>query len=162
MSGFANTTSVSPERTKAEIESVLAKYGATSFISGYDERTAFVAFVANRTLIRFKILLPDRQAREFTHDKNQYKRSEDAAQRFYDQAVRTIWRRLLLCIKAKLESVASKIESFESAFQAHIVLPSGETVGEWLAPQLQEMRETKAMPKMLTAAIPQPPPEADE
>jgi hypothetical protein len=41
---------------------------------------------------------------------------------------------LLLCIKAKLESVEAKIETFEEAFLAHVVLPDGETVGEHALP----------------------------
>lgn len=156
MSGFADTTSVSAERTRAEIETTLKKYKADSFVSGWDDATAFVAFQSNERLIRFKIALPSPRDRKFTHDKNGYKRSDSQAAAFYEQAIRTIWRRLLLCIKAKLESVASGIETFETAFAAHIVIPgTGQTVGEWIGPQLEAAYADGQMPKCLPAYVEQ-------
>ena len=59
------------------------------------------------------------------------------------------WRALLLCIKAKLEAVASDIESFEMAFLAHIVLPDGRTVGESVETPLQEIYSGKQMKPLL-------------
>lgn len=148
--GFANTTDVSAEKTRAEIETTLKRYRASSFASGWNDTEAFVAFHSNGRMIRFKIVLPDPRDKEFTHDaKGYYKRSDAQAAAKYEQAVRTIWRRLLLCIKAKLESVASGIETFETAFAAHIVLPTGQTVGEWMGPQIAAAYATGAMPKML-------------
>jgi hypothetical protein len=55
------------------------------------------------------------------------------------------WRALLLCIKAKLESVASGIESFEEAFLAHVVLPNGQTVADHIAPRIAESYEGNKM-----------------
>jgi hypothetical protein len=49
------------------------------------------------------------------------------------------WRALLLCVKAKLESVSSKIETFEEAFLAHVVMPDGRTVHEHTAPRIAEI-----------------------
>lgn len=37
---YANTTNVSSERTKAEIETLLQKYGANQFISGWRDKEA--------------------------------------------------------------------------------------------------------------------------
>lgn len=149
MRGFAETTEVPAERTRAEIETVLKRYKADSFSAGWNDSEAFVAFVANERMIKFKIALPDPRDKKFTHDSQLYKRSDTVAERHYEQAVRTLWRRLLLCIKAKLESVASQIETFETAFAAHIVLPGGMTVGEWLTPQIADAYANKRMPKML-------------
>lgn len=153
--GFADTTEVSPEKTRAEIELTLKKYKADSFASGWNETSAFVAFQSQNRLIRFKIALPDRLDKRFTHVNNWTKRSESQADKLYDQAVRTIWRRLLLCIKAKLESVASGIETFETAFAAHIVLPGGQTVGEWMGPQIEAAYKSGAVPKCLPGYVPQ-------
>lgn len=147
--GFAESTTVPAEKTRAEIESVLKKYGAGSFASGWNDAEAFVAFVSHGRMVRFKIKLPSRSDGRFTHLKPWRERSQAQADALYDQAVRTMWRRLLLCIKAKLESVESQIESFETAFQAHIVLPNGQTVGEWVGPQIASAYETKQMPLML-------------
>lgn len=153
--GFADSTTVPAERTRAEIESVLKKYGAGSFASGWNDSEAFVAFVSHERMVRFKIKLPARTEKRFTHNGNG-RVTESYGDKLYEQAVRTLWRRLLLCIKAKLESVESSIESFESAFQAHIVLPSGQTVGEWMGPQIAQAYETKAMPLMLMPGPPEP------
>lgn len=136
--GFADTTEVSPEKTRAEIETVLRKYKASSFASGWNDTTAFIAFQSNGRLIRFKIALPNPKDAKFTHVNSWTRRNTTAAERLYDQAVRTIWRRLLLCIRAKLESVESGIETFETAFAAHIVIPgTDQTVGDWIAPQIE-------------------------
>jgi hypothetical protein len=54
-----------------------------------------------------------------------------------------------LVIKAKLEGVASGIETFDQAFMAHILLPNGETTGEQLIPQIQIAYKTGAMPTLL-------------
>lgn len=56
---------------------------------------------------------------------------------------------LALVIKAKLEAVAAGITSFEDEFLAHIMLPSGGTVGEWARPQLEVAYSTGAMPALL-------------
>lgn len=157
MAGFADTTEVPPERTRAEIETTLRKYRADSFMSGWDAASAYVAFRAHDRLIRFRIDLPDPTDERFTR-KNPYQKQPDGkAAALYDQAVRTIWRRLLLCIRAKLESVASGIETFETAFAAHIVLPTGQTVGEWIAPQIAAAYATGSMPDRLAL-----PPARDE
>lgn len=151
--GFADTTEVAPEKTRAEIELTLKRYKADSFASGWDGRTAFVGFRASDRLIRFKIALPDPLDPKFTHINKYQKRSEAQATKLYEQALRTIWRRLLLCIKAKLESVASGIESFDTAFAAHIVLPGGMTVGEWMAPQIDAAYRSGAAPKCLPGYV---------
>ena len=54
-------------------------------------------------------------------------------------------------IQAKLEAVESGITALESEFLANIVLPDGGTVGQWLAPQVEESYATIRMPPMLQA-----------
>jgi hypothetical protein len=55
-------------------------------------------------------------------------------------------------IKAKLEAVQAGIVTFEEEFLAHILLPSGETVGEWATPQLEDIYEAGGMPEVLPGA----------
>ena len=50
--------------------------------------------------------------------------------------------------------VASGITTLEEEFLAHIYLPDGRTVGEFMRPQLEESYSTGRMPPML----PMPPP----
>ena len=56
---------------------------------------------------------------------------------------------LLLIIRAKLEAVESGLTTLENEFLANILLPDGGTVGEWLAPQIDEAYGTGRMPAML-------------
>ena len=53
------------------------------------------------------------------------------------------------CRKAKLEAVESEITTFEEEFLAHILLPDGQTAGDYLLPQLERVYETGKMPTML-------------
>lgn len=51
-----------------------------------------------------------------------------------------------LIIKAKLVAIDSGITEFETEFLAHIVLPSGETVGGWVLPQVERAYEVGEIP----------------
>jgi hypothetical protein len=61
------------------------------------------------------------------------------------------WRALLLCIKAKLEAVASGIETFEEAFLAHVVMPDGRTVYEHTAPRIEQIAKGGELRPLLPA-----------
>lgn len=149
---YAEGTSVPVERSRAEIESTLRRYGADSFLSGWQDRKAMVQFRAHGRFIRFVMTMPDPGEERFTRRQTKYSwvdRGTEEARRLHEQACRTCWRALCLVIKAKLEAVASGITTFEAEFLAHVVLPTGETVGSWLSPQLDEAYATGAMPAFL-------------
>jgi hypothetical protein len=57
----------------------------------------------------------------------------------------------LLCIKAKLEAVEAKIETFEEAFLAHVVLPDGKTVGEHALPAVAAIYKGGQLSPLLPA-----------
>ncbi len=69
----------------------------------------------------------------------------------WEQACRSRWRALFLCIKAKLESIESGIETFEDAFLAHIQMPDGHTVAEHVRPRIAAAYETGTMQPLLPA-----------
>ena len=79
------------------------------------------------------------------------RRTAVAQQSAWEQACRQRWRALLLIIRAKLEAVESGLTTLESEFLANIVVPDGGTVGQWLAPQVEEAYATGRMPPMLEA-----------
>jgi hypothetical protein len=147
---YAQQTSVSSEKSRAEIETTLRRYGASSFMYGTTSDRAIVAFEANDRRIKFELPMPDPMAREFTHTaaKRQV-RSPTQRMEAYEQAVRQKWRALALCIKAKLEAVEAGITTFESEFLAHIVLPGGKTVGESATLAIAEAYSGKPMPPLL-------------
>lgn len=132
---FAETTKVPADKTRLEIERALRQAGAESFAAGFHGATAQVHFMMQGMQIRFVLQMPT----EGRIDRAQ-------------QEERRLWRALLLIIKAKIEAINSGVSTFESEFIGSIVVPSGQTVSEWLAPQIRDATKTGKMPRMLLAA----------
>ncbi len=146
---YARETEVPAERSKAEIESTLRRYGADQFMSGWKEGVAIVGFIMNARQIRFTLPLP--HPSDFSKNARGAARSMGSQQGAYEQAVRQRWRALALAIKAKLEIVDSGIKTFEQEFLSDIVMPNGQCAGEWMVPQIKAAYETKKMPPLLLA-----------
>lgn len=150
MTRYAETTSVSSERSRAEIEKTLQRYGANGFMYGTMDAKAVIGFELKRRRIRFDLPMPNPQDKRFTHTEARgTERHPDDAVRAWEQACRQSWRALALAIKAKLEAVESGITSFEEEFLAHIVLPGGQTVGKWIVPQIEQSYQNKKLPPLL-------------
>jgi hypothetical protein len=147
---YAETTSVSVDQSRAEIERTLVRYGADGFMYGWDGNRAVIQFRAHGRFIRFVMPLPDREDEQFTTTPERgFTRSKEAAQKAWEQATRQRWRALALAIKAKLEAVEAGIATFEEEFLSYIVLPNKQTVSEWMGPQLSEAYSTGEMPDFL-------------
>lgn len=149
MSKYAENTEVPADRSKTEIEKILVKYGAEQFMYGTSPSRAFVGFNANNRHVRFILPLPDPESDAFRRTPTGRVRKKDAAKKEHEQEIRRRWRALTLSIKGKLEAVESEIMTFEQEFMAHIVLPDGQTVGEYMIPQIEKAYESRQMPKML-------------
>jgi hypothetical protein len=146
---YAQQTEVAVEKTKAEIERMILRFGAGRFMSMSEPGRASIGFEIKGKLVRFILPLPDQKENRFWQSAHRHrKRSSEDAYKGWEQACRSSWRALGLCIKAKLEAVEQKITSFESEFLAHFVLPNGMTMGEYTIPMLEEMSKTKQMPSM--------------
>lgn len=130
---FAEKTRVPVDRTRAEIERTLMRYGASRFAYMTEGARAVIMFEAADRRIRFELPLPEGE-------------DDKAAQQR-----RQKWRALLLCIKAKLESVQSHIETFEDAFLAHVVMPDGKTVGQHARPMIARSYQEGRMVPLLPA-----------
>jgi hypothetical protein len=111
---FAAKTKVPVERTRAEIEKLVRKYGAKGFASGWQGSVARIEFLAADRHIRLSVMVPENA-----------------------QAARQKWRALLLLVKAKLAAVDAKIVTLEQAFATDIVMPDGRTVWESIHPQIK-------------------------
>ena len=147
---YAEKTSVSVARTKAEIEELVQQHGANQFVSGYKVNLAVIGFTMDGRQIRFLLPLPDKQAREYWYTPGRgQRRTDEAAHTAWEQACRSRWRALYLIVKAKLEAVDAEISTVEREFLYDIVLPDGQTAGEWMAPQIETAYETGQMPAML-------------
>lgn len=138
MAPYAAETKVPVAQSQAEIEKTLSRYGATSFAFATQPGSVTVMFEARDRRVRFDVPMPAQQAGE-----------NEASRRTREQIVRRLWRALLLCIKSKLESVESGIETFEEAFLSHVILPDGSTVGHHAVPRIkQAYSENKMLPML--------------
>ena len=155
MSIYAKGTEVSVEKSRAEIEAILARYGASAFAYATNAGKAMIQFQANERRIMFVLELPDRTADRFVYWTRggkiykESKRTPEWAYELWEKECRQKWRCLALAIKAKLEAVASGIATFEDEFMAHIVLPGGKTVGQVMRPQIEQSYKSGKMPPLL-------------
>lgn len=117
MAKYAYKTQVPVERSKAQIESLLIKYGANAYSQGWDVvlAKAVLSFRYEGVCFRFVV-----------------EKVEDDA-----QEERRRWRALHLIIKAQLEAVASGIVDFKTMFMPWILGANGKCLGETLTPQLE-------------------------
>lgn len=155
MSGYASATSVSVDRSKSEIERLLARYGCNQFGTGWAHADgvnyAHVSFRHGSTSIM--LALPMESPRSFLISPGGRRRTQAAAEEAYRQEERRRWRSLLLVIKAKLEAVNSGISTLEREFFSDVVLPNGSTLGQVLIPQLEAIQSGRlALPEHAGAA----------
>ena len=134
---YAEETTVPVDRTKAEIERTLQRYGASGFFSGWDTDPprASIGFRIDGRMVRMQVVVPGSTQR----------RTEQQVER----AHRRVWRVLLLVVKAKLEAVECGLSTVEREFMADIVMADGRTIGDWAAPEIARMYETGRMPPLL-------------
>ena len=153
MSGrYAEQTAVPSEKSRAEIERTLTRYGAEAFQYGWTAGRAVIGFVAIGRQIRFELPLPDRASDEFTLTPTGRVRTVAMAEKEYEQAVRQRWRALSLMVKAKLEAVQAEIVAFEDEFLPHTVMPDGRTVAQQIGPAVEHAYATGAVaPLRITA-----------
>lgn len=155
MARYAEGTTVTPERSQAEIQRQLSRYGASAFMSAFerdqDGEHAMIAFRAHGRTIRFVLALPDPGDEEFqTTETGRARRDPQAA---WKGEIRRRWRALALAIKAKLEAVETGIATFEDEFLAYTVLPDNTTVAESLQPRIEDAIRQGVMPTRLLPQI---------
>ncbi len=136
---YDKSTSVSIDRSQAEIKKLLSKHGASAFMFAEGHGKASIVFEMKKKRIIFKLPLPSQPSEHATQ----------ASIKTYDQICRSKWRALVLCIKAKLESVQNEITTFEEEFLAHIVMPSGERFGDFAIPRIESSYNEGRMKPLL-------------
>jgi hypothetical protein len=102
---------VSVRQSKADIGVILARYCARNLEIFEYPNSAVIFFQAHGRRLRFDLPVP-----------------------FDAQGARSAWRAFFMSIKSKLQSSESGIESFDEAFFAQIVTPSGQTMIQTLMP----------------------------
>lgn len=149
---YATKTEVPVDRSRAEIEATLARYGADAFAYATEGATVRIMFRMAGRQYRFGLELPPKDRADFVSYKQgstTFLRADGVGLKMWEQACRTQWRALALVIKAKLEAVAAGISTVEDEFLANMILPDRQTVGEWVRPQVEEAYRIGAMPTSL-------------
>ena len=148
---FAEGTTVSVSRSRDEIERNLKRHGATGFLYGDQGNRAAIAFEMDGRRYRMELMYPELESYRYMRAGAAPMRERTEAQMeiALEQEKQRLWRGLNLLVKAKLEAVASGIATMEEELLNYTVMPNGQTVGEWLEPQLDEVYRTGKMPPLI-------------
>ncbi len=138
--GYAEGTSVPVERSRAEIDAVLTKSGATSTAILNDDEKNMLAVAFTMKGARFRIELP----LPTVEDVKRSRRRVDVA-----QLRRERWRAVLLLLKSKLEIVRMGLYSLEHEFMADMVLPDGTLAHQAFTEAIRRGLGSSDGPKML-------------
>lgn len=133
MTRFAQRTSVPADRSRAEVERVLQRYGARGFGYSWERREG-----PKTELREFSDIVFDFKGRRIRLDVPMPTEREAGTTAKAEAATRQRWRALLLVLKAKLEAVESGISTLEREFLADILTEDGRTVGDILVPRITE------------------------
>lgn len=146
MATYAATTRVSVDRSRTEVQKILRRYGATRVAEAWEPGRACLQFELAGMVARIEVPMPTR-AQVLSALKNK-RPTEDAIRKAATQAERQRWRAFVLLLKAKLESVALGVVSFEREFLPHLMLDSGATVAETMERALQDGKTRLAVPAL--------------
>lgn len=154
---YAQDTSVSVERSQAQIQQLIISRGAGQFAAMFDleHSRAIVLWTMNGRQIKLFVPLPDQNEDRFKFPtrggKHQYHRENPEGRRrtLWEQSCRSRWRAILLIVKAKFEAIDSGCTTFEREFLADTVMANGKTLSQWAEPQVEAMLVSGKMPKSI-------------
>lgn len=156
MTGYASKTEVPIERTRSQIEQLVVAKGAGQFMSAanFESGRAIVGWTSGGRMVRLAVPLPSPKEDRFIHRRTRHGFSwrtlpTSRQRELWEQACRSRWRAVLLIVKAKFEAIDAGVSTFEREFLADTVMADGQTIGEWVAPQLESMYATGRMPLLL-------------
>ena len=127
---YAARTEVSSTRSLEQIKRLLVGVGAKDIQTAESSSAAAIQFELADRRVRFVLPLPSMQEYQVvkTGPRTQRQRTSSQTMAAWETVTRAKWRALLACIKAKLLSAQSGIETVEEAFLANIVTQDGSTV----------------------------------
>ena len=138
-SGYASSTTVSADRTIAQIRALVVKFGAEQFLLAHDAKHATVGFSYRGVPVRFDLPLPSVSDPEFQTSATGRSRTDAQIASAHEAAVRSQWRSLFALLKALLVAVEDGLIPFERAFFYDTVTPDGRTVGQHMLPSVSNM-----------------------
>ena len=147
MAGYAAGTTVSVDRSVAEIKKLLTRYTAKGFAYAEEPHQHIIYFEAHDRRVKFTISLPKLETYQKL-DRYPYRERPIKQQlALRDAEIRRLWRVLVLRIKAKLEAVDNGA-LFEEEFFSHVVMPNNRTAYEWAKPMVDQAYTSGTMPQL--------------
>ena len=146
---YASGTEVSIDRSRAEIEKVLAKAGAKEFAYWRNEEGSNIAFRIDGLMVRLTVAAPKPPADNGKKGQAYRKYKPEQQVRWVEDEEKRRWRVILIAVKAKLELVAMQQSTILREFMADTVMVNGKLVAEELEPRIRQMYELNKMPKTL-------------
>jgi hypothetical protein len=138
---YAHGTVVSVEKSKAELDALLGKHGATSrgVMSNDTEGLVYVFFEIAGSKYQISVPLP--KLGDFPSKNSQPPgwwgwtdgRRAEWRYKSWEQACRERWRAVVLMVKSKLEIVRIGMSTVQREFLSDLVLKNGRTVSEMIA-----------------------------
>lgn len=145
---YAENTEVAVEKSIGEIVTLVKKAGAQRIAQAETPEGLAIQFFLAGRMIRFRVNMPP-IADMPTRDGRGAALTAKAREAKLAQRHRQRARGLLLVIKAKLESVASGIETLDEAFLANVVMLDGKTVMEHALPSIESSYRDGKQPMLL-------------
>lgn len=154
---YAKNTEVSARQSMAELEDLLERFGGgqpTAFAYGSSGGRASVQFDIRGRRVRLHLALPGPESFRHGERSNQsatwrIERTPAQMRAMHEAEARRLWRSLVDVVKAKLVAIDDGISTLEGEFLSNLVLPSGETVGERMADDLEATLRTGELPPLM-------------
>jgi len=146
--GYANKTTVSEEKSKHEIESLLMRHGADSFGYMRGKQEIQIMFELNGFSYRLAITIPT--VEQFMTTATGRERKVEAAHKEQDQETRRLWRALALWLKAMIVADTDGIVTLKQSLLPFTMLPNGDTFSQYALPQLELLQSNGKMPTLLS------------
>lgn len=133
MTLFMESTEIAPEKSIAEIEACLAKYGATAILKDYEkgeiEALSFRIKVGTQE-VPFRLPCRWKAIEEIFHKRADRYASEREVESRKAKARRVAWRQILRWVQAQMALVETSMVKVEEVFLPYIQGPGGQTVYE--------------------------------
>ena len=160
---YAEGTRVSASRSLDELRVLLRARGAGRVVidDNPDEGHVAVLFQRAERAYRISVPIPSTKDRAFTHTPELGRQRDPAGRaKAYNDEIMRRHRSLLMHVKAKLIAVDDGIVTFEREFMVHLVMPTGDTLGEFMEPRIADAVAMGQLPSLAKKALLLPSPEA--
>lgn len=158
MTRYAETTTISADRSIAEISKMLtARYGADAKAVIEEPSQIGVQFRLPKYSRTVRVTLPLPSLQSFAISPGRIRRTGRQMQNAYDKEVARLWRVIVLLIKGKMELVESGIP-FDREWLGYLALPTGQTMGDLTSDKLTDALEQGPglmLQRMEQAALPE-------